>query len=63
MCGRKETHDEKIADRRDGRATRRKFNVIFAADPHWRTLTPRLARSGLIPADAKLIERIVAVSK
>ena len=36
---------------------------VFAADPNWRTLTPRLAKSGLIPDDTKLIERIVAVGK
>ena len=39
------------------------FRRVFVADPNWRTLTPRLARSGLIPNDAKLIERIVAVGK
>jgi uncharacterized Ntn-hydrolase superfamily protein len=39
------------------------FRRVFAADPNWRTLTPRLARSGLIPDDPKLIERIVAVGK
>ena len=39
------------------------FRRVFAADPNWRTLTPRLARAGLIPDDAKLIERIVAVGK
>jgi len=26
----------------------------------WRELTPRLPRAGLLPDDAKLIERIVA---
>lgn len=39
------------------------FRRVFAADPNWRTLTPRLAKSGLIPDDPKLIERIVAVGK
>jgi uncharacterized Ntn-hydrolase superfamily protein len=39
------------------------FRRVFAADPNWRTLTPRLAKSGLIPDDAKLIERIVAVGR
>ncbi len=37
------------------------FRRVFAADPNWRTLTPRLVKSGLLPADPKLIERIVAV--
>src|ERR671920_410051 len=36
------------------------FRRVFAADPNWRTLTPRLVKSGLLPADPKLIERIVA---
>lgn len=39
------------------------FRRVFAADPNWRTLTPRLAKSGLIPDDPKLIERIVAVGR
>ncbi|HEY0080564.1 MAG TPA: DUF1028 domain-containing protein [Pyrinomonadaceae bacterium] len=37
------------------------FRRVFAADPNWRTLTPRLARSGLIPDDPKLVERITSV--
>ena len=39
------------------------FRRVFAADPNWRTLTPRLVKSGLLPADPKLIERIVAAGK
>jgi predicted Zn-dependent protease len=39
------------------------FRRVFAADPNWRTLTPRLARSGLIPNDPKLIERITATGE
>ena len=39
------------------------FRRVFAADPNWRTLTPRLAKSGLIPNDAKLIERIISIGK
>ena len=39
------------------------FRRVFAADPNWRTLTPRLAKSGLIPDDPKLIERIVSIGK
>ena len=39
------------------------FRRVFAADPNWRTLTPRLAKSGLIPDDPKLIQRIVAAGK
>jgi tetratricopeptide (TPR) repeat protein len=39
------------------------FRRVFAADPNWRTLTTRLAKAGLIPDDAKLVERIVAVGK
>lgn len=35
------------------------FRRVFAADPNWRTLTPRLAKSGILPDDKRLIERIV----
>jgi len=37
------------------------FRKVFAADDNWRTLTPRLVKSGLIADDPKLIERIVSV--
>jgi hypothetical protein len=36
------------------------FARAFALQPGWRELTPRLPHSGLLPDDAKLIERIVA---
>ena len=39
------------------------FRRVFAADPNWRTLTPRLARSGILPDDKKLIDRIVSVGR
>lgn len=35
------------------------FRKVFAMDKNWATLTPRLPRSGLLPNDPKLIERIV----
>ena len=35
------------------------FRRVFAADSNWRTLTPRLAAAGLLPADQKLIDRIL----
>ncbi|MGH9941418.1 MAG: DUF1028 domain-containing protein [Pyrinomonadaceae bacterium] len=35
------------------------FRRVFAADPHWRTLTPRLVKSGLITSDQKVLERIL----
>jgi len=35
------------------------FARAFAMEPGWRELTPRLPKSGLLPDDAKLIERIV----
>ena len=35
------------------------FRKVFAMDKNWATLTPRLPKSGLLPDDAKLIERIV----
>src|SRR5215213_3748845 len=37
------------------------FRKVFAMDPNWITLTPRLPKSGLLPDDPKLIERIVSV--
>jgi uncharacterized Ntn-hydrolase superfamily protein len=39
------------------------FRKVFAMDPNWRTLTPRLPKSGLLPDDPKLIERIVGQKK
>ena len=39
------------------------FRKVFAMDPNWITLTPRLPKSGLLPDDPKIIERIVAVGK
>ncbi|MEW6128745.1 MAG: DUF1028 domain-containing protein [Acidobacteriota bacterium] len=35
------------------------FKKVFAMDKNWMTLTPRLAKVGLLPDDAKLIERIL----
>lgn len=39
------------------------FRRVFAADPNWRTLTPRLVKSGILPDDKRLIERIVSVGR
>lgn len=39
------------------------FRRVFAMDENWATLTPRLAKVGLLPDDQKLIQRIVAVGK
>jgi uncharacterized Ntn-hydrolase superfamily protein len=39
------------------------FRRVFAMDPNWRTLTPRLPKSGLLPNDPKIINRIVSVGK
>ena len=39
------------------------FRKVFAMDKNWITLTPRLPKSGLLPDDPKLIERIVSVGK
>ena len=39
------------------------FRKVFAMDPNWITLTPRLPKSGLLPDDPKLIDRIIAVGK
>jgi uncharacterized Ntn-hydrolase superfamily protein len=38
------------------------FRKVFAMDKNWATLTPRLVKSGLLPDDAKLIERILSVA-
>lgn len=35
------------------------FRRVFAIDKNWVTLTPRLAKVGLLPDDPKLLERIV----
>jgi uncharacterized Ntn-hydrolase superfamily protein len=37
------------------------FKKVFAMDKNWATLTPRLAKVGLLPDDPKIIERIVNV--
>ena len=37
------------------------FRKVFAMDPNWRTLTPRLPKSGLLPDDPKIINKIVSV--
>ncbi len=39
------------------------FRKVFAMDPNWITLTPRLPKSGLLPDDPKLIDRIVSAGK
>lgn len=39
------------------------FRKVFAMDKNWATLTPRLPKSGLLPDDAKLMERILATAK
>jgi uncharacterized Ntn-hydrolase superfamily protein len=39
------------------------FKRVFAMDRNWIELTPRLPKSGLLPNDPKLIERILAVGK
>jgi len=36
---------------------------VLLMDRNWTELTPRLSKSGLLPNDPKLIERIVAVGK
>jgi uncharacterized Ntn-hydrolase superfamily protein len=39
------------------------FRRVFAMDANWATLTPRLPKSGLLPDDPKLIEKILSVAK
>ncbi|MCM2273104.1 MAG: DUF1028 domain-containing protein [candidate division Zixibacteria bacterium] len=36
------------------------FKQVFAADPAWRDLVPRLVKSNLLKDDARLIERIIS---
>ena len=38
------------------------FRKVFGMDKNWAILTPRLPKSGLLPDDPKLIERILAVA-
>lgn len=39
------------------------FKRVFAMDRNWLELTPRLPKSGLLPDDPKIIQRIVSVGK
>lgn len=38
------------------------FRRVFRMDKNWMELTPRIARVGLLPDDAKLIERILSIA-
>ncbi len=38
------------------------FRKVFAMDKNWAILTPRLPKSGLLPDDPKLIERILSMA-
>ncbi len=38
------------------------FQKVFAAEPKWAELVPRLPASKLLPADPELIKRIVALA-
>ena len=39
------------------------FRKVFAMDRNWMTLTPRLPKSGLLPDDPKIIDKILAAGK
>lgn len=39
------------------------FRRVFAMDRNWITLTPRLPKSGLLPDDPKLIQKIVSAGR
>ena len=39
------------------------FRRVFAADPNWRTLTPRLVKAGILPDDKRLIDRILGAGR
>ena len=36
------------------------FRKVFAMDENWRTMTPRLPKVGLLPADDRILQRIIA---
>ncbi len=36
------------------------FRRVFNAEPNWRTLTPRLVKSGILPDDKAMLERILS---
>ena len=38
------------------------FHKVFAMDKNWITLTPRLPKSGLLPDDPQIIQKIVSVT-
>lgn len=38
------------------------FRKVFRMDPNWAMLTPRLPKSGLLPDDPKVIEKILSVA-
>jgi tetratricopeptide (TPR) repeat protein len=38
------------------------FRRVFRADRNWLTLTPRLAKVGLLPADQQILGRILKVA-
>jgi uncharacterized Ntn-hydrolase superfamily protein len=39
------------------------FRKVFQMDPNWATLTPRLPKSGLLPDNPKVIDRILSVAE
>jgi uncharacterized Ntn-hydrolase superfamily protein len=39
------------------------FRRVFAMDPNWVTLTPRLPKAGLLPNDPEIIQKIVSVGR
>jgi uncharacterized Ntn-hydrolase superfamily protein len=39
------------------------FRRVFAADPNWRTLTPRLVKSGILRDDRRMLDRILSVGR
>ena len=39
------------------------FAAVFAREPRWRELVPRLPAAGLLPDDAELIAKIVAIGR
>jgi hypothetical protein len=39
------------------------FREVFAKEPRWRQLTPRLVDAGLLPNDPALLQKILAAGQ
>jgi hypothetical protein len=39
------------------------FRRVFCGDKNWLTLTPRLAKVGLLPSDQRILDRILKAAE